>query len=266
MEEMSANIEQNNNNAQITEKDIFLASASVYEGSKSVKRTAELMMKIDDKIQVIDQIAKQTNILALNASVEAANAGEAGEGFSVIAREIRLLAEKSQMAAIDIQEATEIGVTISEKSNTELTDIVKKMEKAVEKVKQITSSGKEQKHGVDQVNAGIEQLNRVTQQNAAVAEEMATNAEELVSQSEMLKNIVDAYQISDNEQAIADAGLNLEGYEYIKEDTEVDINIDDSFTDFGMEKQETEKSTKQENGYTFDLKEENVSDDDFEIF
>lgn len=268
MEQMSANIEQNNNNAQVTEKEIFLASASVYEGSKSVKKTADLMKTIDEKIQIVDQIAKQTNILALNASVEAANAGEAGEGFSVIAREIRELAEKSRRAAIDIQEATETGVNISEKSNKELTDIVKKMERAVELIKQISNAGKEQKHGVDQVNGGVEQLNRVTQQNAAVAEEMATNAEELVSQSEMLKNIVASYKISDKTQEEADADLNLDNLKrdtgFITETTDDD---DDSFESFSDTTTKTpEHKSGNGDGFTYDLDDDSVSDDDFEKF
>jgi methyl-accepting chemotaxis protein len=279
MEEMSANIENNNNNAQITEKEIFLASASVYEGSKSVKKTAELMKSIDEKIRIVDQIAKQTNILALNASVEAANAGEAGEGFSVIAREIRELAEKSRTAAIDIRDATETGVSISEKSNKELTDIVKKMEGAVEMVKQITTAGKEQKHGVEQVNGGIEQLNKVTQQNAAVAEEMATNAEELVSQSEMLKNIVAYYQMSDDAQVEADADLNLD--EFRESETtsfhtgayEQDDDTDDSFESFSDDADDNKKEKPKppsgdtsRQGYNYNLDDNNVSDDDFEKF
>jgi len=278
MEEMSANIENNNNNAQITEKEIFLASASVYEGSKSVKKTADLMKSIDEKIRIVDQIAKQTNILALNASVEAANAGEAGEGFSVIAREIRELAEKSRTAAIDIRDATETGVSISEKSNKELTDIVRKMEGAVEMVKQITTAGKEQKHGVEQVNGGVEQLNKVTQQNAAVAEEMATNAEELVSQSEMLKNIVAYYQMSDDAQVEADADLNLD--EFRESETtsfhagnfDQDLDTDDSFESFSDDDDDKQvgsqkpggKTDKQ--GYDYNLDDNNVSDDDFEKF
>ncbi|MEA2043199.1 MAG: methyl-accepting chemotaxis protein, partial [Bacteroidota bacterium] len=263
MEEMSANIEQNNNNAEITEKEMFLASASVYEGAKSVKKTLDLMKTIDEKIQVIDQIAKQTNILALNASVEAANAGEAGEGFSVIAKEIRELAEKSQKAAVNIREATEVGVNISEKSNVELTGIVKQMEQAVEMIKQITTSGKEQKHGVDQVNGGVEQLNRVTQQNAAVAEEMATNAEELVSQSEMLKNIVGAYLISDDESNIVDADLQLDDYKENNFDTDIEENSEDSTEDDEDNKTVDNIGT----GYKYNLDEgNNVSDDDFERF
>lgn len=282
MEEMSANIENNNNNAQVTEKEIFQASASVYEGSKSVKKTADLMKSIDEKIHIVDQIAKQTNILALNASVEAANAGEAGEGFSVIAREIRELAEKSRKAAIDIQDATDTGVSISEKSNKELTDIVKKMEGAVEMIKQITTAGKEQKHGVEQVNGGIEQLNKVTQQNAAVAEEMATNAQELVSQSEMLKNIVASYKISNDAQAQADADLNLEEFKDAEKtesftDTDFSEDDDDSFESFNQSdddedddktKEVTEKPDDKpgSKGYNYDLNGDNVSDDDFEKF
>ncbi len=204
MEQMSANIEQNVSNAKKTEKEVYMAAAAVFEGNKVVRKTTDLMKLVSEKIVVISEIAKQTNILALNASVESASAGEFGKGFSVIAKEIRQLAEDTQSAAVEIVKSTSSGVTSAEKAVSQLANIIKQMENSSEMIKQIVVASTEQKNGVDQVTNGIEQLNKITQQNAAVAEEMATSSEELAGQSEALAESISQYLFSDGK------GLNEE--------------------------------------------------------
>lgn len=212
MEQMSANIEQNVSNAKKTEKEIYLASAAVYEGNKSVGSTAELIANMEEKLNIINEIAKQTNILALNASVEAATAGSFGKGFAVIAREIRELSEITQNAAVEIQAAINKSVAVSTKANSQLSDIVVKMENTSTMVKQIVTSSLEQESGVTQVKNGMQQLNNVTQKNAAIAEEMTSIAQEFSAHSEKLLNSIEANK-NDNvsnleEETIIDNDLN----------------------------------------------------------
>lgn len=260
MEQMSANIEQNVENAKKTEKEVYIAAAAVYEGNKVVQRTTELMKLIAEKIVIINQIAKQTNILALNASVESASAGEFGKGFSVIAKEIRQLAEDSHSAALEIEKSTKSGVISAEKAGNQLADIVKQMENSSEMIKQIVVASKEQQNGVNQVTSGIEQLNKITQQNAAVAEEMATSSEQLAGQSESLAESISSYLFSGK---TADDDNNNDSD---KDDNEIEVFNDRVYNETKLISDDSIVPDKNP-GFTIDLGRESInSDDDFERF
>ncbi|NOZ47629.1 MAG: HAMP domain-containing protein [Chlorobi bacterium] len=198
MEQMVANIQQNTDNSQQTEKIAQLSSASVTEGSKSSAIAVKSMKEIAEKIQIVNDIAFQTNILALNAAVEAARAGEHGKGFAVVAAEVRKLAERSKIAADEINVLSKSGVEISEKAGKELEAVVPDMDKTLKLVQEISAASQEQNSGADQINSAIQQLNQVTQQNAAASEELATSSEELASQAEQLKDIVSFFKTDDN--------------------------------------------------------------------
>jgi len=195
MEEMAANIQQNTDNAQQTDIIAIKAAKDIEEGNKSVEITVESMKNIADKISIISEIARQTNILALNAAVEAARAGEHGKGFAVVAAEVRKLAERSQIAANEIDEVSKNSVNIAEKSGKVLAEIVPDIQKTARLVQEISAASVEQRAGAEQVNNAIQQLNQVTQQNAAASEELATSSEELSGQAEQLKELVSYFKI-----------------------------------------------------------------------
>jgi len=195
MEEMAANIQQNTDNSRQTDSISQKVLVSVREGSESANISQQSMQDIAEKISIVNDIAFQTNILALNAAVEAARAGEHGKGFAVVAAEVRKLAERSKVAADEINDLSREGVAVSEKAGKQLRDILPEVEKTVNLVQEIASASTEQSSGATQVNNAIQQLNTVTQQNAAASEEMASGAEELAGQSEQLKELVSFFKL-----------------------------------------------------------------------
>ncbi|MEP6583527.1 MAG: methyl-accepting chemotaxis protein [Ginsengibacter sp.] len=198
MEEMVANVQHNTENAQQTEKIAIKASEDALEGSVAVNQAGVSMKSIANRITIISDIARQTNILALNAAVEAARAGEQGKGFAVVAAEVRKLAEKSQLAAIEINELSQSSLGIAEKSGKLLEQMVPNIQHTAKLVEEISASSIEQNLGAGQINNALQQLNQVTQQNAATSEEMAASAEELSSQADQLKEIISFFKFDDD--------------------------------------------------------------------
>jgi methyl-accepting chemotaxis protein len=198
MEEMVANIQQNTDNAMETEKIAIQATNGIRKGAESTDIAGKSMKEIAKKVSIIGDIAYQTNMLALNAAVEAARAGEHGKGFAVVAEEVRKLAERSQIAAEEIDELTENGVRISDEATQQLAAIVPEIEKTARLVQEIAAASMEQNAGADQINNAIQQLNQVIQQNAAASEEMASSSEELSGQAEQMKEVVSFFNIENN--------------------------------------------------------------------
>ncbi|NOQ24199.1 MAG: hypothetical protein GQ564_02455 [Bacteroidales bacterium] len=199
MEEMASNIQQNTDNAQQTEKIAITSAEGIKVGSESTNISVKAMKEIAEKITIINDIAFQTNILALNAAVEAARAGEHGKGFAVVASEVRKLAERSKIAADEIDQLSRNGVKVSEEAGKQLVEIMPEIEKTAKLVQEIAAASLEQNSGSDQVNSAIQQLNQITQQNAAASEEMATSSEELASQAEQLQETISYFRIDDSD-------------------------------------------------------------------
>jgi methyl-accepting chemotaxis protein len=199
MEEMAANIQQNTENAQQTEKIALNASDGINRVNDASDQTLKYMQEIADKVSIIGEIARQTNILALNAAVEAARAGEHGKGFAVVAAEVRKLAERSQVSAVEIETLTKNSVRATEESGKLLAAIAPEIGKTAKLVQEIAAASIEQNSGADQVNNAIQQLNQVTQQNAAASEEMATSSEELSGQAQQLMEMISFFKLETNE-------------------------------------------------------------------
>jgi methyl-accepting chemotaxis protein len=198
IEQMGANIRQNADNAMQTEKIALKAAGDAQEGGGAVQQTVTAMKEIAEKINIIEEIARNTNLLALNAAIEAARAGEHGKGFAVVASEVRKLAERSQKAAAEINELSRSSVDVAEHAGELFTKIVPDIQKTSELVQEINAASGEQKSGTEQINKAIMQLDTVIQQNASASEEMASMAEELSSQAEQMQASISYFKTNGN--------------------------------------------------------------------
>ncbi|NQY93172.1 MAG: methyl-accepting chemotaxis protein, partial [Campylobacteraceae bacterium] len=183
LEEITATIVNNTDNVMQMSSYAQELSTSANEGKSLAVKTSvamneinEQVREINDAISVIDQIAFQTNILSLNAAVEAATAGEAGKGFAVVAQEVRNLASRSAQAASEIKGLVEKatlkaneGKNISNSMIEGYEGLTSNVSKNTEIIKEIVNTTKEQQAGIEQINDAITLLDQQTQNNAIVA-------------------------------------------------------------------------------------------------
>ena len=207
IEEMTANIRQNADNSLQTEKIAIKAAEDAQQGGRAVEQTVLAMKEIAEKITIIEEIARQTNLLALNAAIEAARAGEHGKGFAVVAAEVRKLAERSQLAAGEINDLSTSSVAVAEQAGQYLNDIVPDIQKTADLIQEISAASKEQDAGADQIGRSIQQLDVVIQQNASAAEEFASTAEQLASQAAGLEKMIDFFAIQHRGHPTAQARI-----------------------------------------------------------
>ena len=198
LEEMSASITQNAENARQTEQMAQQGARDAEESGSAVKQSVEAMTTIARKISIIEDIAYQTNLLALNAAIEAARAGEHGRGFAVVATEVRKLAERSQVAATEINGLAGNSVSVAEKSGARLAELVPAIRRTAELVQEVAAASREQSSGVTQINKAMGQVDQVTQRNASAAEELASTAEELSSQAASLQQVVAYFRVDES--------------------------------------------------------------------
>lgn len=219
MEELTSTVKNNADNAQqanvlannakeLAEKGGAVVNAAV----SAMQEINESSNKIADIISVIDEIAFQTNLLALNASVEAARAGEQGRGFSVVATEVRNLAQRSATAARESKELIQTsvhkvraGTEFVNETGKALSEIVAGVKKVGDIVAQIAEASVEQSAGIGQVNQAVAQMDEITQQNAALAEQASAAS---VSMSDLSENMVDTlsfFKIESSPQTPASA-------------------------------------------------------------
>lgn len=195
VEQMSANISASSENASTTNEIAKRVSLEAQRSVETVSKAVQAMKIIGERINVLQEIARQTDLLALNAAVEAARAGEHGRGFAVVATEVRKLAENSQLAAAEISGLSKETVDTATRAGEMLQSLLPEIQETSNLVDGISGASRELAIGSTQINEAMQRLDRVTQENTTASEQLSSAAIELTSQAEQLAEALVFFQI-----------------------------------------------------------------------
>jgi len=215
LEQISASVQQNSENSEQSARIIEQISAGMSEIKTSFEDSFQATSNILEKGQAINEIAEKIYILAINAAIEAARAGQFGKGFNVVASEIRELAVHSQNSAKVINELSQQSINKLSRTNQLLMSVLPEVEKSSQLAAEISMASKEQNFGIIQITQGITQFSSVIQQNTASSEELATGAEELYSQSQNMVNQMSFFKTKKEDETIQKSEL-LKQIQYLQ--------------------------------------------------
>jgi methyl-accepting chemotaxis protein len=183
-------ISENVEHAQMANKEAVESENGILKQQQEENEMIALLNLIVKKIVIINDISKKTDILAINAAIEAARSGENGGGFAVVAAEIRKLAENSQFAAIGINELIDKSLKISAQSKRHFSDIVNRVQNSGRLVKHMSDMNIEQQSAITQINSAVLELSDVASANIETSENMSLSSKELKNQAEHLSNTI----------------------------------------------------------------------------
>ncbi|MEB8677600.1 methyl-accepting chemotaxis protein [Cronobacter malonaticus] len=210
MEQLTATVKNNADNARHASQIAAQASQTAGRGGEAVRDVVQTMQdisassrKIADITEVINSISFQTNILALNAAVEAARAGEHGRGFAVVASEVRSLSQRSAQAAKDIAvlidesvSRIKTGSTLATRAGETMDEVVSSVTRVNDIMEEISSASQEQSRGIEQIARAVGELDATTQQNAALVSASSAAAGELGTEAARLRQLAGAFRLN----------------------------------------------------------------------
>jgi len=193
MEQMVANIRHNAEHAHQTEELSLQVTSDAQESGQAVLEVLNAVRKITKETAGIKEIARQTRMLSLNATIEAVRAGDLGAGFGVVAEEVRALAERSQGTAATISELADVIVALAEDAGDRLLGLIPRIQETSELILSISQASTQQQEQAVQVNTALHQLDEVIHENSMMAEALTHLAEELAEQADQLQHSVDFF-------------------------------------------------------------------------
>ncbi|EOW6756374.1 methyl-accepting chemotaxis protein [Cronobacter malonaticus] len=219
MEQLTATVKNNADNARHASQIAAQASQTAGRGGEAVRDVVQTMQdisassrKIADITEVINSISFQTNILALNAAVEAARAGEHGRGFAVVASEVRSLSQRSAQAAKDIAvlidesvNRIKTGSTLASRAGETMDEVVSSVTRVNDIMEEISSASQEQSRGIEQIARAVGELDATTQQNAALVSASSAAAGELGTEAARLRQLAGAFCLNTPSAALRPA-------------------------------------------------------------
>lgn len=251
-------------NGEIENVNVILSEShdkmgGVVDAMKDISRSSAEIKKI---LETIEDIAFQTNLLSLNAAIEAVKAGAAGRGFSVVAEEVRSLAEKSSAAAkstADLVKSTLESVSagsnmVNDTANS-LNDVVTATQAVTDNIGKITEASSEQSEAISQITNGVMQIAGVVQTNSSTAEQSAAASNDLSNQAKKLASLIDVFTVDENYETDID--------EFMHNDSNDDIVLKD-FSDMSELETQNEPDV-QSDGDTVDYSDGKYFDDDNDV-
>ena len=175
--ELTASISQTSKSAQDTRTATTAMTGNAETSGKAVEQAMEAMSRIAERVSAVQEIARQTNLLALNAAVEAARAGSSGAGFSVVATEVRKLAERSQSVSMEIDKVTSESLRAANEASGDIRALLPEIRRSSDRVAEIATITTQQSTAIEEINRSIVQLSMIAQ---SLAGEGRTNEGEIV--------------------------------------------------------------------------------------
>ncbi|HCR84424.1 methyl-accepting chemotaxis protein [Muricomes intestini] len=190
--------------AKMVKKEAAVSQDKMTELTEAMERIENTSNEIKNIIGGIEDIAAQTNLLSLNASIEAARAGAAGKGFAVVADQIGKLAEQSEQSAVNTRNLIETSISevsggsqITSETADALKRVIDGLNEIVQSMADVQSASNKQTTAIEQIEEGVSQISTVVQSNSAAAEESSATSEELSAQAQSLNDLVSQFKLEE---------------------------------------------------------------------